>query len=318
MRKLALFTLASYLLLSFAAFSPLTFATDDPEFDSFIEGLGEDSRESSEEGEDMSEDDMSSYSPGVLESDDEEDLTWDQEESWQQGDVAYEINPTCNFGGFSYSYELDQEAKETKEEDEKLSTKTGEFQDFMNMSYKNSECGGINSFTKSFEKGDCTSEGMVITEISEVIGGDTEVLDSNGEYTNKVLTVYKGLCCLIPIRNYGEEIIGCKETRSIYKDTYQNCIDAPATHCEKRQWIMGTSGAGIIKVYVKQMYGWAAGIIGFIAVAVIVVSGIQITMSGVSGDITSAKDRIIQSISALVLLFLSGLLLYTINPTFFG
>jgi bacteriorhodopsin len=82
--------------------------------------------------------------------------------------------------------------------------------------------------------------------------------------------------------------------------------------------VIGTSGAGIIKVYVKQIYRWAAMTVGTVAVVTMVISGIQISMSGVSGDISSAKTKMMSALAGLVLLFLSGLILYTINPTFFS
>ena len=62
----------------------------------------------------------------------------------------------------------------------------------------------------------------------------------------------------------------------------------------------------------------AAGVVGIIAVLIIVISGIQISMDQGGGEsVTSAKNRIMQSLAGLVILFLSALILYTINPTFF-
>ena len=49
-----------------------------------------------------------------------------------------------------------------------------------------------------------------------------------------------------------------------------------------------------------------------------VYSGIEISMAAEdSAKVDAAKARIMQSIAGLVLLFLSGLVLYTINPSFF-
>ena len=70
--------------------------------------------------------------------------------------------------------------------------------------------------------------------------------------------------------------------------------------------------------YIGMIYTWGASIVGIIAVLIIVISGIQISAGG--GDpeaINSAKKRIIQSLSGIAVLFLSGLILYTINPDFF-
>lgn len=182
-------------------------------------------------------------------------------------------------------------------------------------------CGEINPVTRSLEPSDCTKNGQVITEITEAFAGGTSIDD--GE--NFVMDVYTGICCSDPYtteivddKEVTYEITQCAESRNVYSTTLNGCQDLNAIGCEKRQWIVGTSGAGILKVYVKQMYTWGAGIVGFVAVVVMVISGIQISVSGVAGDITSAKQRIFQSIGGLVLLFMSGIILYSINPTFFS
>lgn len=211
----------------------------------------------------------------------------------------------CNFSNNEYRQEFSSE----EDYEDFASTKDNkgvEFEKALGESYKDKKCGEPNSLTGYLEKGDCTANGEIVTEITEVIGGEVESGD------NRIIDVYKGSCCLYAVSG-GE----CKDTRYIYTEEYGTCIDN-ATNCEKRQWIISTSGTGIIKVYVKQLYRWAAATVGFIAVVTIVVSGIQISISGVSGDITSAKNRILQSIAGIVLLFLSGIILYTINPDFFS
>jgi hypothetical protein len=83
--------------------------------------------------------------------------------------------------------------------------------------------------------------------------------------------------------------------------------------------IMSKGGTTMIQGYISVIYTWAASLVGLIAVTVIIFSGIQIAMSG--GDtqaVESGKNRIIKSISGLAVLFLSGLILYTINPNFFA
>ena len=77
-------------------------------------------------------------------------------------------------------------------------------------------------------------------------------------------------------------------------------------------------GTGILQVYVSLIYRWAAGIVGVIAVLMIVVSGVQITMAdGEPSKVDEAKTRIFQSLGGIALLFLASALLYVINPTFF-
>lgn len=89
-------------------------------------------------------------------------------------------------------------------------------------------------------------------------------------------------------------------------------------YCKRVQVLLSTGGTNLINNYIAMIYRWAASIVGLIAVIVIVLSGMQIAISG--GDsqaIDAAKKRILQSIGGLAVLFLSGVILYSINPTFF-
>ncbi|MFA6521232.1 MAG: pilin [Candidatus Gracilibacteria bacterium] len=93
---------------------------------------------------------------------------------------------------------------------------------------------------------------------------------------------------------------------------------APMISCTILERVTGKSGTEILSKYMKTIYSWASGLVGIIAVLTMVYSGIQISMAGGdSAKIDSAKTRITQSIVGIVILFLSGLILYTINPTFF-
>lgn len=88
--------------------------------------------------------------------------------------------------------------------------------------------------------------------------------------------------------------------------------------CQRVQIIKADSGVNLLNQYVGMIYFWAAGTIGIIAVLTMVISGLQImSAGGDSGKIDPAKSRIMQALVGLVILFLSGLILYTINPTFF-
>lgn len=91
-----------------------------------------------------------------------------------------------------------------------------------------------------------------------------------------------------------------------------------AISCQKVQVYFAQSGAELLYTYIGRVYRWAAGTVGIVAVFFLVLGGIE--MSGAQGDsgkVEKAKDRITQSLSGLVLLFLSALILYTINPNFF-
>ncbi|MFH1546587.1 MAG: pilin [Patescibacteria group bacterium] len=90
---------------------------------------------------------------------------------------------------------------------------------------------------------------------------------------------------------------------------------------ESKEWIQivrGEDGGVILENYAKLLYKWLAGFIGIVAVLILIVGGIQISTAGANQEgLQSGKDRIIAALVGLTLLFLSSLILYTINPTFF-
>ncbi|MFC1655773.1 hypothetical protein ACFL3C_02805 [Patescibacteria group bacterium] len=94
-------------------------------------------------------------------------------------------------------------------------------------------------------------------------------------------------------------------------------ISASDFDCQRIQVLRADSGAELVYSYVGMIYKWAAGTIGIISVFTIVYSGIGIMASGEGGSMDKHKTRIMQSLLGLVILFLSGIILYTINPTFF-
>lgn len=88
--------------------------------------------------------------------------------------------------------------------------------------------------------------------------------------------------------------------------------------CKEIQAILSRGGTALIYGYIGMVYKWGASVVGVVAVTVIILSGIQISASG--GDpeaISKSKARIIQSFAGIAVLFLSGLILNTINPNFF-
>ncbi len=80
--------------------------------------------------------------------------------------------------------------------------------------------------------------------------------------------------------------------------------------------IKGSGGVAFMKNYISEIYIYVAGLMGVIAVFSIVVGGIQLMVGG-DGQQEEVKRRIGQSLAGIALLMLSGLVLYTINPTFF-
>lgn len=91
----------------------------------------------------------------------------------------------------------------------------------------------------------------------------------------------------------------------------------PMVSCNLVERISGRGGVDVFGQYAAALFRWAGGIVGIICVLVIVVSGAQISMSGDAGSMDEAKKRIFQSLLGLAILFLSGLILYVINPGFF-
>ena len=91
------------------------------------------------------------------------------------------------------------------------------------------------------------------------------------------------------------------------KSKYSQCI------------VSGKDGLGLLNNYAGLVYQWIAGIVGAICILMIIISGIQISIGGLSPDeVNEAKERIIRSLTGMVVLFLSAFILYTINPIFFS
>jgi len=84
-------------------------------------------------------------------------------------------------------------------------------------------------------------------------------------------------------------------------------------------YISASNGVDLINQYISMIYMWMASIVGIIAVLMIVVSGVQIIFGGASPELVSdAKNRVMQSLLSLVLLFATAMILRTVNPNFFG
>ena len=84
-------------------------------------------------------------------------------------------------------------------------------------------------------------------------------------------------------------------------------------------FVVGKTGIGIISNYLTMIYQWLAGLVGGVAILMIIVGSVQIaTGGGDQNNVTEGKTKIMQALAGLVVLFLSGLILYTINPTFYS
>lgn len=108
---------------------------------------------------------------------------------------------------------------------------------------------------------------------------------------------------------------GCNNNNGAYSKLNPGPIMAS---CSLMERLSGKSGSDVFAKYIGILYRWAAGIVGIVAVLIIVASGIQISAAGAdTGSIDKAKARIIQAIVGLAILFSAGLILYSINPTYF-
>lgn len=161
---------------------------------------------------------------------------------------------------------------------------------------------------------DCISkkdkQNYIITIVEEAFGEPT---NPNNKITPK--KDYQSIiCCRVTetTENSGDKVTKTKLNSGTCGTCNTNKI------CDEVMVILSKGGTSMIEGYIASIYTWAASLVGLIAVTVIILSGIQIAASG--GDtqaVDSAKSRIIKSISGLAVLFLSGLILYTINPNFF-
>jgi ABC-type antimicrobial peptide transport system permease subunit len=116
----------------------------------------------------------------------------------------------------------------------------------------------------------------------------------------------------IPIQEGGNEPTG-----NDYEIILQEPL-LPSEAGEDNTMISGKTGLELTSNYIRMIYKYGASILGIVCVLVIVVSGIQITMGGASdGLVSDAKNRIMQALLSLAILFLSAVILKTVNPGFF-
>lgn len=79
-----------------------------------------------------------------------------------------------------------------------------------------------------------------------------------------------------------------------------------------------TQEGGYIMEYVTVIYAYLAGLAGLLAVLMMVLGGFQVMTSGTSpAGIAAGKDKIINAVGGLILLLVSAILLYTVNPNAF-
>lgn len=171
-------------------------------------------------------------------------------------------------------------------------------------------------------------QGLIISIIEESIGSET--LD-DGE--SKVINCIRETNCISKSvtedHTEGHErgateaptVIECtpKFVTSGCSPTTTPAFGQPgSTSCQRVQVFISQSGLGLLTAYLSTIYRWSAGVIGIVTVFYMIWGGIKIATAGDdTAAYDEAKKKIIQSIAGLVLLFLSAVILYTINPNFF-
>lgn len=154
------------------------------------------------------------------------------------------------------------------------------------------------------DKGNSAVKENVVTISEEEIGGAKE--------GNEIGETGQGMKVIYCFR---ETKCSDKKCNSVYKG---ECTPDADTTCQRVQVLYAPTGSALLYGYIGLIYRYAATTIGIVAVLYLVYGGILITTAGDnSGQIDKAKEKIFQSIAGLVLLFLSGVILYTINPNFF-
>lgn len=157
-------------------------------------------------------------------------------------------------------------------------------------------------------------KGWIVTILEEQISTEKNKMDDvNQTVSRDCLRVSKP--CPDGSKTKSKDKEGAPEQCTDYQDLETGCTDGQA--CNRVQVIFSKSGTGLLYYYIGMIYRWAAGTIGMVCVLFLVIGGLKITTSADGSGVEEGKTKIIQSIGGLVLLFLSGLILYTINPNFF-
>lgn len=171
-------------------------------------------------------------------------------------------------------------------------------------------CGDLNGGAKTKD--------WVITIAEEQFGSNPKDDDPISQDANSFtkLCVRKTTCSEgAPAEGSEEAEPG--ECRSEYVDTGA-CAPSDTVICQTVRVFGSKSGLGLLFLYIGILYRWVAATIGIVAVFYIIYGGIKISTAGDNtAAVDEAKTKIIQAIAGLILLFISAVVLFTINPNFF-
>lgn len=90
------------------------------------------------------------------------------------------------------------------------------------------------------------------------------------------------------------------------------------TTCERVMVYVSAAGTNLLYYYIGQIYRYMAFLGGIVAVLTIIIAGLlRATAGDNSEQVGKANSLIAKCVTGLVLLFLSAIILYVINPNFF-
>lgn len=93
---------------------------------------------------------------------------------------------------------------------------------------------------------------------------------------------------------------------------------APYSYCEIVQVYSAAGGTSLLYGYIGQVYRYIAVLGGFIAVFTLIFAGVMRSAAGDNPDLMGKANQLVtRCITGLIVLFLSAVILYTINPNFF-
>lgn len=148
------------------------------------------------------------------------------------------------------------------------------------------------------------TKGFIITVLEETIGAEEPLIEGS-----------VGIFNCMRVTETIPDATG-KEAKTSKYASLGSCPSGGI--CQRVQVIVAESGISLLFGYLGLIYRWSAGVIGIVSVAYITWGGIQISISGGdSSAIEEGKRKILQSLAGLALLFMSAIILYTINPNFF-
>jgi hypothetical protein len=115
-----------------------------------------------------------------------------------------------------------------------------------------------------------------------------------------------------------EKIRSCFSQYTTVSECTPSSTDEGQTTCEIVQIYVAPVGTSLLYSYVGQIYRYVAFIGSLIAVFIIIIAGVMWTSAGGNSEtVSNAKAMMTRSLVGLAVLFLSALILYTINPNFF-